>query len=318
MDRRRFLTTSLALLAAPAGARAAEPGRVMRIGRLSLTETGARPWSIAFDQRLAELGWIHGRNLVNERSNANNHPDRLPRLVAELVRRKVDLIVVGAQEVVVRAVLDGAASIPLVVVAIDHVAGLPKRGGNVTGMVANENDLTVKQLDLLKQAFPNLRRLAVLRDDTSVDHLKAAEAAAPARGLRVQAIELRNPPYDFEDAFRAAKREQAEAVLLSMSPFNWRGQGKIGTLATKYYLPTIAALPYFAMQGGLLSYGPDFSAMYRRAAEIADKILRGAKPAEIPFERASKYELVVNRRTAKTLGLTLPLALLQRADLVIG
>jgi putative ABC transport system substrate-binding protein len=306
-------------------AAAQEPLKVARIGRLALRrDSGATPWSLAFDNRLAELGWVEGRTLVSERLNADNDLDRLARLAVEVVRRKVDLIVAGAQEPVLRAVRQATSTIPIVMVAVDydpvargHVASLSKPGGNITGMVANQIELTVKRLDLLKQAFPKVRRVAVLWDVISADQLTAAEAAAPALGLRLQPLELRTPPYDFQPAFHAIKRESAAAVVALMSPFNWRGQAGIIALANKHRLPTIAGLPGFAQEGGLLSYGVDLVSMYRRAGEIADKVLRGAKPADIPIEQASQYELVLNAKTAKTIGVTIPQSLQLRADHVI-
>jgi putative ABC transport system substrate-binding protein len=327
MDRRRFVTLALGALGVPATARGQEPAKVVRLGRLTLRperEAASSPWSLAFDNRLAELGWVEGKTLLTVRLHADDKVDRLRVVAAEMVRRKVDAMTAGAQEPVLLAARQATTSIPIFVVALDydpvargHVASLAKPGGNVTGMVANQLELTVKRLDLLKQTIPKLTRVAVLWDVISADQLSAAEAAAPALGLRLQPLELRNPPYDFEAPFRAALRDNADAVVPLMSPFHWRGQARIIALAKKHRLPTIAGLPDFAQDGGLISYGVDLPTMYRRLAEIADKVFRGAKPADIPMEGASKYELVINAKTAKAIGVTIPPSMQLRADQLI-
>ena len=325
MKRRELLVAlGACALAAPFAASAQPQPRVARIGILSTVLPRSMPWWLAFERRLHELGWIEGKNLTVDFLNAEGKIERLPDLAAELVRRKVDVISASGPEATLRAARQATSAIPIVFIAVDydpvargHAAGLARPGGNTTGVFANQLELTAKRLDLLKQAFPKISRVAVLWDAISADQLKAAQAAAASLGIRLQALELRNFPYDYNAAFRAAAAEKAEAIMPLMSPLKYTGQAQIVEHASKSRLPAISGLPGFAQAGGLLEYGASLPVMYRRLAEITDKVLRGSKPADLPIEQPTQYELIINLKTAKTLGLTIPASLLQRADRVI-
>ena len=274
IDRRAFLTRlALGSLVAPFAASAQPQPRAARIGILSTVNPRSTPWGLAFKRRMDELGWIEGKNLTVDFLNAEGKTERLPDLAAELVRRKVDVISASGPEAQLQAARQATSTIPIVFVAVDydpvergHAAGLARPGGNITGVFANQLELTAKRLDLLKQAIPKLKRVAVLWDAISADQLKAAQAAAASLGINLQALELRNFPYDYAAAFRAAAREKAEAIVPLMSPLKYSGQGQIVERARKSRLPTISGLPGFAQAGGLLEYGASLPVMYRRLA----------------------------------------------------
>lgn len=293
----------------------------MRIGNLGVVIPFTSPWQVAYRKRLHELGWVEGKNLTIDFMNAEGKVERLPDLANELVRRKVDLISAGGPEATLRAAKQATSTIPIVFVAVDYdpvargyAATLARPGGNITGVFANQIEVTMKRLDLLKQAFPRISRVAVLWDEISADQLKGAESAAARLGVHLQALELRNFPYDYESAFRAATAEKAEAVVALMSPLKYQGRAQIIELARKRRLPTISGLPGFARAGGLVEYGANLPAMYRRLAEISDRVLRGAKPGDLPLEQPTQYELIINLKTAKAIGAVIPPSVLQRAD----
>jgi ABC-type uncharacterized transport system substrate-binding protein len=211
-----------------------------------------------------------------------------------------------------------------VIVAVDfdpiargYVATLAKPGGNVTGVVLRQIELTGKRMQFLKEALPNVTRVAVFWDAISADQWREAQKTALAMGLRLQGVELRNPPYHLTDAFRTAARERAEALLLLMSPVFFPQRAQVGELGLKSQLPTICGLAQYAHAGALMAYGANLDDMFRQAALYIDKILKGTKPADLPVEQPTKFELVINMKTAKALGLTIPPSLLQRADQVI-
>jgi len=197
------------------------------------------------------------------------------------------------------------------------MASLARPGGNITGVVVRQLELAAKRLELLKEALPRVTRVAVLWDSFSADQVTETESASRSLRLQLQLVELQDPPYDFAGAFKVAESGRAEAVLSSASPVLWRGRMRIAEQATKYRLPVIGPFREFAEAGALLTYGVNLSETYRHAALYVDKILRGSKPTDLPIERPTKFELVINLKTAKALGLTIPPSLLQRADHVI-
>jgi putative tryptophan/tyrosine transport system substrate-binding protein len=201
-------------------------------------------------------------------------------------------------------------------IALGYIEKLPRPGGNVTGLLFQHLELLAKRFGLFKEMLPSVGRVAVFSDSFTTDQLDAVQAANHAVGLELQPLHLQNPPYDFETAFRLAARS-AEAVMVLESAPIFRGRAQIAKLAKDNRLPTSFAFREYVEVGGLLSYGVNFSAMYRRAAEYADKILRGTKPADLPVEQSTKFELVINLQTAKALGLDVPPMLLARADEVI-
>ena len=314
------LVLSIALV--PPVARA-QSTRVARVGILSTGNPRSAAIFQAFEQRLRELGYAEGQNLVIEFRNAEGKTDRLPGLAAELVRLNMDVVVV-ATDPATRAVKEASAKTPIVMVSVNYdpvelgyIASLARPGGNITGVLFLHRELTGKRFELFKEMLPTVARVAVLSDALAAEQLAAAEAANRSMGLKLQVIELQNPSYDFESAFRVALRSKAQALLVLTTPVIFRERSKIAQLALKNRLPTSFAHREHVDAGGLMSYGPNFDDMWRHAAVYVDKILKGAKPADLPVEQATKFELIINLKTAKALGLRIPPTLLLRADQVI-
>ena len=236
----------------------------------------------------------------------------------------MDLIVASGPEVTLQAARKATTTVPIVIAAVDfdpiargYIASLAKPGGNVTGVFLRQIELTSKRIQLLKDALPSVTRIAVFWDAISADQWRETERTAPGVGLRLQGLELRNPPYHLADAFQTAARGRAEAVLVLMSPIFFPQRVQVAELGLKSQLPTICGLSQYAYAGALMSYGVNLDDMFRHVALYIDKILKGAKPAELPVEQPTKFELVINLKTAKALGLTISASLLQRADQVI-
>jgi len=310
------------LLAAPLDG-AAQRAKVYRIGQLSTGNPRSSPIFQAFEEKLRELGYAEDQNLVIEFRYAEGRTERLPGLAAELIRLNVDVVVV-ASDPATRAAKEASAKIPIVMVGVNYdpvelgyIASLARPGTNVTGVLFLHRELTAKRLELFREMFPAVKRMAVLSDPQGIDQLSSVEAANRSMGLQLQVLELRNPSYDLESAFRAAKRSRAEALYVLTTPVLFRERSKIAQLALKDRLPTSFAHREHVDDGGLMSYGPNFNDMWRLAAVYVDKILKGAKPADLPVEQPTKFELVINLKTAKALGLTIPPSLLARADQVI-
>ena len=328
MRRRTFLATvSGGLLAAPLAAEAQQASKVPRIGFLSVTSPSDRPGLLdAFRQRLRELGRVEGQNYVIEYRYAEDRVDRLPDLAAELVRLKVDLIVASAGTQVATAAKNATETIPVVMifvrdpVGIGLIASLARPGGNVTGVSGTAGlEMFAKQLDLLKETVPKIRRVAVLSNPANAYHrlaIREVNVAARSLGLQLQLLEARGSN-EFDGAFAAMAKERAEALLvLSDSIFNSH-RTRLADLAARSRLPAAYGVRESVEAGGLMSYGPSLLESYRRAATYVDQILKGAKPAELPVEQPTKFELVINLKTAKVLGLTIPRSVLARVDQVI-
>jgi putative tryptophan/tyrosine transport system substrate-binding protein len=317
-------TLALAVLVAPLAAHAQPSGKVFRVGVLLPVSLGPSVAFPAFTQRLQELGYIEGQNLSLEIRAAEGQFEQLPSLAAELVRLHVDVIVARGPEAVLRAARDATATIPIVMsprdydpIALGYVAGLARPSGNITGVVEQRLEVTAKQLELLKEALPTITRVAVLWDDASADQRRAAEAAARSVGVQLQALELRHPPYEFAGAFAAAAQGQAEALLVLNSPIFFLQREHIVDLAAKSRLPTMFSHVGGARAGGLMAYDVNNVEMLRRVADYVDKILKGAKPADLPVEQPTKFELIINLKTAQALGITFPPTLLVLADEVL-
>ncbi len=321
MDRRAFLGTLTAgLLAAPLAAGAQQPGKGYRIGFLRV---GPPPATFieGFRQGLRELGYLEGQNITIEYGLAPSAA-QLPDVAADLVRRKVDVLVASGTPSVLPA-RNATRTIPVVfVAAIDPVAtgvitSLARPGGNVTGVTALHADVTGKRLEFLKELLPKLSRVALLVRATSpatTQYVKEAELAARTLGVQLQVLTVRDSS-DFEGAFSAA--QGASALLVVDDAVFTAHRTQIAELALKNRLPTIYGLSEMVVAGGLIAYGPHYADLYRRAATHVHKILKGAKPADLPVEQPTKFELVINLKTAKALGLTIPQSLLLRADEVI-
>ena len=328
MDRRAFISTLTGgLLAAPLAAEAQPAAKVARIGFLA-TSLAANPHlTDAFGQGLRDLGYVEGRTVVIEYRDAEGNLERLPALAAELVALKVDVIV-SPNTPAALAAKQATRTLPIVFVGVGEpvasglVSSLARPGGNVTGLSVVSPELVGKWLELLTQAVPEVSRVAVLRqpgamdERTEKDMLKGAEVAARALGVRLQFVEARSSA-DLERAFSDMIRERAGALTVRPAPMFVSERRRLVALAAKNRLPAVYPWREFVDAGGLMAYGPNLADLYRRAAPYVDKILRGAKPGDLPVEQPTKFELAINLKTAKALGLTIPPSLLQRADQVI-
>jgi putative ABC transport system substrate-binding protein len=322
--RRQFITLlGGAATAWPLAARGQQSGRPARIGVLSTANPRSSPFYQSFERRLRDLGHLDGQNVVFEYRNSEGEVDRLPDLAAELVRLDPSIIV-ASTAAATGALKRAISSVPILMVAINYdpialgyVDNLARPGGNVTGLFFQHLELLAKRFGLLKEMLPSVGRVAVFFDSSTTDQLEVVQAANQPAGLELQPLQLQNPPYDFENAFRVASRSGAEAIIVLESASIFRGGAQIVKLAKDNRLPTSFAFREYVEAGGLFSYGVNFSTMYRRAAEYADKILRGTKPADLPVEQSTKFELVINLKTAKALDLTIPSSFLALADEVI-
>ena len=319
MDRRAFLGI-VGLLAPPLAAEAQPRGKMWRVGILATANPRIYDESI---DGLRRLGYVQGQNLALEIRSAQGEIERLPNLAAELVLAGVDVIIAGGTEASVRAARQATTTIPIVVIAIDYDpvaqgygASLARPGGNVTGVFLQQLELTAKRMALLRETVPKLSRVAILWDPSAADQFKAANSAARSLGMRVQSLEIRNLA-GLPGAFAMAAKERADAVFVVTTAMFFRERIQVSKLAVQSRLPAVYALREYAEAGGLMSYGTNLPEMFRRAAVYVDRIFKGAKPGDLPMEQPTKFELVINLKTAKALGLTIPPALLQRADQVI-
>jgi putative ABC transport system substrate-binding protein len=327
-----IITFTLGLLAAPLVAEAQQPAKVPRMGFLGTVATS--PHYEALRQGLHEAGYVEGQNIAIERRYSEGRAERLPDLAAELVRLKVDVIVVDACGAPLNAASQATSTIPIIVAACNDdlvatglVSSLARPGGNITGLSELTPELGAKRLELLKEAVPKVRRVAVLWNPVYSERFSPAfrfwssdwvevRAAAQALGMTLQSVEIRGPD-DFETAFSAMTRERAEALVAFSDPLFVLHGRRIVDLAAKNRLPAVYAYREVVDAGGLLSYGASLSDLFRRAAVYVGKVLKGAKPADLPMEQPTKFELVINLKTAKALGLTMPQSLLIRADQVL-
>ena len=323
MKRREFITLLGGAAAWPLTARAQQPGKLPTIGFLAANPSIDSQRVAAFVQRLRELGWIDGRNLAIEYRWAEGRNERYVESAAEFVRLKVDVIVTVATPPTLAA-KEATAVIPIVFAAASDpvgtgiVASLARPGGNVTGLANQISDTGGKKLELLREAVPGLRRLAIMANvgnPASVLDMGEAQASARALGLEVMPSEIRRAE-DISPAFEALKG-RADALYVCVDPLVNTNRTRINILAVGTRLPTMHGLREYVEAGGLMSYGPNLPDLLRRAAEFVDKILRGGKPADIPVEQPTKFDLVINLTTAKALGLEIPPTLLARADEVI-
>ncbi len=325
MDRRTFIASIVGtVLAAPLVAVAQKAGKVYRIGFL-WESPAVYPDAIeGFRRGLRDLGWVEGKNVAIEYRWGEGRYDRLHELAEELARLKVDVIV-APSSVYAGAAKRATSTIPIVfVVHADpigsgHVASLSRPGGNITGLTIIMTETNVKALELLKEAVPGLSRVAVIWNPATPSHkpgLKAVEVAGRGLGLRLQSVAVGNAT-EFDSAFSAIVQERAGGVLILSTPLFIGGGRQLAELAIKHKLPTMFGPRENAEAGGLLSYGPDRADLFRRAALYVDKILKGSNPADLPVQQATKFELVINLKTAKALGLTISRSLLVRADEII-
>jgi putative ABC transport system substrate-binding protein len=313
------------LLAVGATAQAQQPTSIPRIGFLiTASPSTMSTWVEAFRQGLRELGYVEGKNILTEHRYAEGKLDRLPALADELVRFQVHIIVTAGSSST-RAAKRATATIPIVMAFDDDPVGsgfaasLARPGANITGSSTLSPEIRAKQLELLKEIVPKLSRVGVLGDVTRPgipQALREINLAADALRVHIQFLEVRDPK-DIETAFRAVSKEQADAVLVLPSPITFSHRRRVIAFAEQGRLPAMFSFPEFVEDGGLMSYGANIADLYRRAATYVDKILKGAKPAELPVEQPIRFDFVINLKAAKQIGLTIPPNVLARADRVI-
>jgi putative tryptophan/tyrosine transport system substrate-binding protein len=324
-DRRAFVTSLAAgALLFPRDAPAQPATRVARVGYLTPSSVSARGGMVELRQRLRDLGYVEGRDVRFEIRSANEDFERLPDLAADLVRSGVDLIV-AVSSPAIRAAENATSTIPIVMVSgTDPVAGLfvsslARPVGNVTGVTTYLPELAGKRLELLRECLPGLRRVAVLanlRNPSSAAEARETEAAARTMALESQVVDARLPE-QYPDAFASITRGGARAVFVTTDPILSSNRERILQLAASHRLPAMYEWPEIVEAGGLLSYGPSLAEVNTRVAAYVDKILKGAKPADLPVERPTRFELAVNLKTASALGITIPTAVVGRAGRVI-
>jgi ABC-type uncharacterized transport system substrate-binding protein len=324
--RRDFITLLGGAAAAwPLAAQAQQGGKAIRIGYLgaSLNSPSTAAMYQAFLSELRVLGFSEGENILIEHRQVND-PRGIFIAAAELVRSQPQLIVAQGPEVALQAVIGASGFIPIVIEATNfdpvergYLSSLARPGGNITGIVSQQLELAQKQVELLTQAFPERNRLGVLWDAASADQFHAAERTGKAVQIELRALKLENPPYDFAAAFSILDQNGAQMVLVLSSPFFTEFRPQIAALAIKHRLPSMFIFKSYVEAGGLMSYGIDQVARSRRLAYYVAKILKGTKPGELPVEQPTKFELVINLKTARALGLDMSASLLARADEVI-
>ena len=324
IDRRSFLL-AVVVLGAPLVGEAQPARKSPRIGFLSTFSPSDVPrWREGLKTGFRDLGYTEGHAIVIDYRHAEGRPERLPDLAAELVRLKVDVIVAETTPASLAA-KKATTTIPIVMTIVGNpveaglIASLGHPGGNITGLSLQLSDVTAKRLQVLQEVVPGLSRVAILWNAASPvtpPQLREVEAAAPVLKIALESLAVRGPD-DFERAVQEATRRHTRALLVLDDFLVTRYIRQIGTLTAKNRLPAMAALVEFAEAGGLVSYGPNYFDLSRRAATYVDRILKGAKPADLPVEQPTKFELVINLKTAKALGLTIPQSLLLRADQVI-
>jgi putative ABC transport system substrate-binding protein len=325
MERRAFLAGAAALLAAPLAAVAQPTGNLPTVGYLlpGPSQCKLAPREEAFYQGLRDLGYIPGQNITVDR-RCFSTGDEMRNVLSEFVERKVDVIFVGASALALAARI-ATKKIPIVCGSCGDplenglVASLARPGGNVTGLASQSAELIGKRVEMLREAVPKVARFAALLNPDNPGTrptLKALDTAGRALGIEIHRVEFRNAS-DLDKAFRSAATGGATAILIQEDPQAFAARVQIAEFALRHRLPAVAGVPEAAEAGALMAYGPSRIELYRRAASYVDKILKGAKPGDLPIEQPKKYDLIINLKTAKALGLTIPPSLLQRADQVI-
>ena len=325
MRRREFITLLGGAAAAwPLVARAQQAGKIYRIGFLWDSPDAFLDALEALRQGLRDLGYVEGRNIAIEYRWAEGKPERMRELAEELVRLKVDVIV-APSSIYTEAAKQATSTIPIIFVShadplgSRHVTSLARPGGNITGLSLMMTETNVKGLELLKEAVPGISRVAVIFDPATPSHgpgLKAVKAAGPTLGLRIQSVPVRSAP-EYDSAFAAIVGERADAVLVLSTPLFISGAKRLAELSLAHKLPSLFGPKHHVQEGGLMSYSPDRADLWRRGALYVDKILRGIDPADLPVQQPTKFELAINLKTAKSIGLAIPRTLLDRADEVI-
>ena len=326
MRRRDFLAlVGGATLARPLAARAQQPPAILRVGASSVQPRTVAIY-VAFAKRMAELGYEEGRNFVFEFVQAPNPTiEGYGLAYRELATRNVDIMMATGPEATLKAAITSAGTRPIVMIAVDfdpfargYVSSLARPGGNITGLVLEQPQLAAKRLGFLKDSFPGLSGATVFWDQVSADQWRALEhAAAGMPAFHVSGIQFHTRPYDYESALAQAAPQDRGALIVLASPAFALDRKRLPDFAVQHAMVSVFYTRQYVDEGGLFSYGPSFTEMFRRAADYVDRIAKGAKPDDLPIEEPTKFELVINLKTAKTLGITMPPALLVRADEVI-
>jgi ABC-type uncharacterized transport system substrate-binding protein len=326
MRRREFITLLGGAAAAwPLAARAQTPPKMLRVGVVSLVNPRTATFWVAFDRRMRELGYVDGQNLTIDFVNLNNQIDRYGEATKEVVRRKPDIIIATGGERALMSAIAATDTLPIVMIAVDYdpfargyVQNLARPGGTVTGVFFQQIELAMKRLQLMKEALPDVAAATVFWDDGSADQWRATQSAAETMGLKLTGVELGNPPYDYENALVAqAPTDHHRILMVLSSPVFFPDRERLAQLALRHRIASMFVFRGYVDAGGLLSYGPSIDALYQRVAEYVDRIAKGTNPADLPVEQPTKFELIVNLKTAKAIGIELPISILLRADEVI-
>jgi putative tryptophan/tyrosine transport system substrate-binding protein len=321
MRRRAFIAGLGGVAAWPLAARAQQQAS-WRVGIITIQQRTSPPYA-AFDQRLRELGYIEGRNLSIEFVHPDMQAGGIAGGIDELIRRKVDVIIAPYASAV-KSALAAINTVPIVMIAIDYdplalgyIKSIARPGGRVTGLFLQQIELAKKRLELLKEALPAARTATMFWDLPSEDQWKATSGAAAEFGLQIAGVELREQPYDYDVALTQAPADHRTTLIMPTSPVFYRDRQRLADFALRHKIASMFVLREWVQAGGLLSYGASFPAMFRRAAEYVDKIAKGAKADDLPIEQPTKFELVLNLKIAKAIGITFSPAILVRADEVI-
>ncbi|MFZ1089307.1 MAG: ABC transporter substrate-binding protein [Xanthobacteraceae bacterium] len=322
MQRREFIALLGGAAAAwPLAARAQRPTS-LHIGIVTI-QSRTTPIYTAFDQRLRELGHIEGENLVTDYLNPEMQAEGVPGAIKELVRRNVDIIV-APYESTVKSAIAASDTVPVVMIATEYdplalgyVKSLARPGGRVTGVFLQQIELASKRLQLLKDTLPRFEAATIFWDSLSEYQWKATSSAAASFGLRLAGVELQKQPYDHEGALASVPPDHRSTLITPIAPAFYRDRERLAEFGIRHHIASMFAVREFADAGGLLSYGPDFPSIFRRVAEYVDRIAKGAKAADLPVEQPTKFELVINVKTAKAIDLDIPDKMLALADAVI-
>ena len=323
MKRREFITLLGGTAAAWPLAARAQKTKTLRLGIVAVTPRTGPLW-VTFEQRLRQLGYVDGQNLTIEFIQVDLQDDTIHAAMTKIVSSDVDIIITGGNEFIVKAALAATKVIPIVIAAIDYdplalgyVASIARPGGNVTGLFAEQIDLASKRLQLMKEVVPGSQKMVVFWDRASAGQWQAAQTTAKTLGLQVAGIELRDEPYDYERALGMAPADHRGALIAMSSPIFWNDRKRLAEFTLRRGLAAMFAQREFVDLGALLSYGPNVVALFERQADYVDRIAKGAKPADLPVEQPTKFELIFNLKTARAFGLDVPTSLLLRADEVI-
>jgi ABC-type uncharacterized transport system substrate-binding protein len=327
MKRREFITlfggSAASLVSWPLAARAQQPAKKMlRVGSVSGSQKTSPQWA-AFVRRMAELGYQEGKTFTFDLEHAANE-EEFAAGYRMLAARDLDIIVAAGPEIAIKSALAAGRTLPIVMVAIDYdpfargyVTNLARPSGNVTGLLFQQIELAAKRVELVREAFPDISAATMFWDQLSADQWQAALNAASKLGLRLFGVELRETPYDYERALGEAPPDHRNMIIVPTSPFFFRDGARIADFALRHRIVSMFVFREWVEKGGLLSYGPSITSLFGRVAEFVDRIARGAKPADLPIEQPTKFELILNMKTAKAIGVGLSTAILLRADEVI-